>query len=146
MAQIAGLVVFVVTAAVFAGLAALVLAQGDKTFKAFPTAFGAVCGAVAAGTMFFDAADLWIRGRTWTSHGVRLARLLALIAVLASLATGLLGDSLSIMALLAPALLVYLFVTRRPAGARAGAARSKADSPQASAVRSRQRRGGKKRR
>ena len=66
--------------------------------------------------MLIDAADLWVRGRKMTPHSVKMFRSLVFVAVLGALAGSLLGGNSLVVLFLAPAMIIYLFITRKRPG------------------------------
>ena len=117
--------------------------------------FSTACGAAAAFGMMWDAVDLWLRGRRMPPKAVKNIRMMVWVGVLGALATSILGQNTMIVLYLAPALIAYLFISRRPpagtaaraaarpgAGGGAGGARSGGGTTS----KGRQRRGGRKRR
>ena len=152
--QALGLTIFLATAAF---LTALLLSGLGSVFDSLPRAaasFSTLCALIAAFGMLIDAADLWVRGRRMTPHTVRMLRGIVFVAVLGALAASLLGGNSLVVVLLAPSLIAYLFIARRrprdPYATAAGTARAGAGSSggrvSGSSAKSRQRRGGKKRR
>ena len=163
--QALGLTIFVATAAF---LTALLLSGVGSTFDSVQKAavsFSTLCAAVAAFVMLLDAADLWVRGRKMTAYSVKMFRSLVFVAVIGALAASLLGGNSLVIIFLAPAMIVYLFITRRNpndpyatatgssrsgssrSGSRGGSSGSSAGSrPTGSSSKSRQRKGGKKHR
>jgi hypothetical protein len=147
-----GLTVFLATAAF---LTALFLSRLGSVFENLETtaaAFSTLCAAIATFGMLIDAADLWVRGRKMTPEGVKRLRMLVFVAVLGALAASMLGGNSLVILFLAPAMVIYLFISRkRPVtryataagGARGGAATRPASS---GSTKSRQRKGGKKHR
>ena len=75
--------------------------------------FSTLCAAVAAFVMLLDAADLWVRGRKMTAYSVKMFRSLVFVAVLGALAASLLGGNSLVIIFLAPAMVIYLFITRK---------------------------------
>ena len=147
-----GLTVFLATAAF---LTALFLTRIGSVFDSLQTAaasFSTLCAAVAAFGMLLDAADLWVRGRKMTPQSVRMFRMMVFVAVLGALAGSMLGGNSLVVLLLAPAMVVYLFISRkRPAGSYATAPSSRGRTgggrvTTAPPAKSRQRKGGKKHR
>jgi hypothetical protein len=158
--QALGLTIFVATAAF---LTALLISGAGTTFDSVQKAavsFSTLCAAVAAFVMLLDAADLWVRGRKMTAYSVKMFRSLVFIAVLGALAASLFGGNSLVIVFLAPAMIVYLVITRKnpntSRAAAAGSARSGSRSgssvpsgggrPTGSHSKSRQRKGGKKHR
>ena len=156
-----GLFVFPATAAVLVAVLIGRLAGGLGSLEAVATAFSLAVAAIACFAMLVDAIDAWVKGGTMTRQGRMMFRSLVTVALIAAAATATLGGTLSLMVILLPALLVYLFIARRslslwasPRGGTGGGAPA-ATSPRESSggrpatppkpSRSRQRRGGKKR-
>jgi hypothetical protein len=157
--QALGLTIFVATAAF---LTALLLSGVGAAFDSLQKAavsFSTLCAVVASIVMLLDAADLWVRGRKMTAYSVKMFRSLVFVAVLGALAASLLGGNSLVIMFLAPAMVTYLFITRKnpsnpyataPAtgsarsGSRGGTSGSSGGSRPAS--KSRQRKGGKKHR
>lgn len=143
-----GLFVFLACAAVLVALLIARLAAGIGSLEKAATAFSLAVGAIACVAMLIDAVDAWVTGGM-TPQGRRMVRSLVSIALIAAVATSVLGRNLPLMLILGPALVVYLLIARRSLvgasaprhGADAGS--TAADRP--STPRSRQRRGGKKR-
>ena len=143
-----GLFVYVATAALFAGAAINRVVAGLGDVQAAAMAFSSAAAAVAALAMMVDAYDLWVRGRLMNAATVKGIRSIVFIAVLAALATTMLGRDLSLVLYLGPAIIIYFLMARQ----RSGLAPSRRDAaPRAGAAvarpaaKSRQRRGGKKR-
>jgi len=145
--RLAGLAVFLVTAALLTGTAIRLIIAVPDTLQEAALGFAVVCASVAAIAMLIDAIDLWTRGRRMTAQGQKMIRLLVLIAVFGALAMSVLGRGGGVIAYLMPALVIYLFMAPRRSQSAAAEGRPSAPSSQRSApVRARQRRGGKKRR
>ena len=155
-----GLFVFPATAAVLVAVLIGRLADGLGSLEAVATAFSLAVAAIACFAMLVDAIDAWVKGGTMTRQGRKMFRSLVTVALIAAAATATLGGTLSLMVILLPALLVYLFIARRslslwapPRGGTGGgapAAKPRGSSGGRPATppspsRSRQRRGGKKR-
>jgi len=147
-----GLTVFLATAAF---LTAMFLARLGSVFDSLQTAaaaFSTLCAAAAAFAMLIDAADLWVRGRGMAPRTVKSIRMLVFVAVLGAVAASLLGGNSLVIPLLLPAMMLYLFITRkrpgRPYAAAAGGSRGSGGGRTATAAptKSRQRKGGKKHR
>ena len=144
------LTVFLVTAAF---LTALLGSRINSLFDDLPTTaawFSTLCATVAAFGMLIDAVDLWVRGRTMAARTVKLVRMLVFIAILGALAASFVGENSLVIPILLPAMFIYLFISRRrpvdaPAGAT-GARGTTGTRTGGTTARSRQRRGGKKRR
>jgi len=150
-AEALGLTVFLATTAFLTGLLITLVADGLGSLPAVAAAFSTACAVIAAFAMLTDAADLWVRGRRFTPHSVRLLRSLVFVAVIGAVAASMLGENVLVVILLFPSMVVYLFIARkRPAGSAAPQGSSRAGSggsgATSSSARSRQRRGGKKRR
>jgi hypothetical protein len=106
--------------------------------------------AVAATAMLADTFDLWVRGRRFSDFSVRMTRSLVFVCVLLALTVSLIVGGPGLLIVFSPALIIYLFVARQPDPSRAAApaagGRGGAPGPSSrSAPRSRQRRGGRKR-
>ena len=150
-AEALGLTVFLATAAFLTALFITLVLRGVGSYAAVAAAFSTACAVVAAFAMLMDAADLWVRGRRFTAHSVRLLRSLVFIAIIGAVAASMIGENVLVTMILFPSMVIYLFIARkRPAGSappqgasRAGSGGSGATS---SSAKSRQRRGGKKRR
>ena len=111
--QALGLTIFVATAAF---LTALVLSGLGSAFDSMQKAaveFSTLCAVVASVVMLLDAADLWVRGRKMTAYSVKMYRSLVFVAVLGALAASLFGGNSLVIIFLAPAMIIYLLVTRR---------------------------------
>ena len=151
-AEALGLTVFLATAAFLTVLFATWLAKGPDDFPQVALLFSTACALVAAFGMLWDAIDLWLRGRRMAPQSVRNLRMMVLVAVFGALATSVLGQNTVLVLYLAPALLTYLFITRRrrpvsrtqAAGGGSSGARSASGS--GDPYKGRQRRGGRKRR
>jgi hypothetical protein len=149
--QAIGLTVFLVTAGI---LTALLGSRITTVFDSLQTAaawFSTLCATVAVFAMLVDAFDLWMRGRTMAAKTVRLVRMLVFIAVLGALAASLVGTNSLVIPILLPAMVIYLFISRRrpvdrPAGAAGTVRGGSAARSGGTTARSRQRRGGRKRR
>jgi len=150
-AEALGLTIFLATTAFLTGLLITLVLDGLGSLQEVSSAFSTACAVIAAFAMLMDAADLWVRGRRFTPHSVRLLRSLVFIAVIGAVAASMLGENVLVVMFLLPSMVIYLFIARkRPAGSappqgasRAGSGGSGATS---SSAKSRQRRGGKKRR
>ena len=144
--QALGLTVFFATATF---LMALLVARIGSAFVSPQTAgasFSTLCASVAAVAMLVDAVDLWLRGRTLSPRAVRLLRGIVFVAVLGALAASFVGENSLVIPILAPVLLIYLFIARRrPAHGPGGAGRG-VSSVRSGTAKSRQRRGGRRRR
>jgi hypothetical protein len=150
------LTVFLATAAFLTALFVTRLGSAFDTVQTAAAAISTLCAAVAAFGMLIDAADLWVRGRKMTPYSVKMFRSLVFIAVLGALVGSLLGGNSLVIPFLAPAMILYLFIARKrpndPYATATGRARGGSGSSggarvgSASPVKSRQRRGGKKRR
>ena len=154
-AEALGLTIFLATAALLTGLLITLVVGGLGSLQEVSSAFSTACAVIAAFAMLMDAADLWVRGRRFTPHSVRLLRTLVFIAIIGAVAASMLGENVVVTMLLLPSMVIYLFIARkRPAGSarskgqsRAGSSGSGATSGSTSgSAKSRQRRGGKKRR
>jgi hypothetical protein len=147
--QIVGLFVFVGTAAFFIAALANVVLAGLDDVQAYAVAFSYLVGVVALVVMFLDVYDLWVRGRRFSRQAAKSFRMIALVAIIASMAATLMGKNTMLVILLMPSVLIY-YMTMRPQpattrGASSGRARTPSGSTQ-SASKGRQRRGGRKRR
>lgn len=144
--QMVGLFVFVATAAIFLGALTNTVRAGLQTQQQFAMAFSYLVGTLAVVVMFVDVYDLWVRGRRLSRGASRGLRMIALVAILGSMAATVLGRDLSLVIFLMPAVIIY-YLTMRPRAATTRGARSgRRPAPTASAPKSRQRRGGRKRR
>ncbi len=99
--------------------------------------------AVAAATMAVDLADRWFRGRRITLFSEKMMRSLIFVTLLTAFVLTLASKGPSLFLAMTPALVIYLLGTWRRPAARASAARRPAAT---STGRSRQRRGGRRRR
>ena len=155
--QALGLAVFLVSAILLTALFITGLGSAFDSLQRTAASLSALSAAVAAFAMFIDAVDLWVRGRKMTPYGVKMVRSLIFVAVLVALLTSLVGGDSLMAVILAPSMVVYLFIARRrPAGPYAaatarGGPRSGGSGPSGtraggSSSKARQRRGGKKRR
>jgi hypothetical protein len=144
-----GLCVFVATAALFAGAAINRVVAGLGDVQAMAIAFSDAASAVGALAMSFDAYDLWVRGRLMNAATVRGIRSIVFVAVLAALATTMMGRDLSLVLYLGPAIVIYFLMARQSGGLAAqrrdAAPRAGSTAAARPAAKSRQRRGGKKR-
>ena len=154
LAQAAALTLYVVTLAVLVALLVTFARKGVPDVQHLTLLVSTVAAVVAVGGMGWDAVDLWLRGRKMTPHGVKAVRTLVFVAVLAALGVSFPARTMAPVLVLAPSMIVYLFVARRPAAGTAAVSRSGAAAggrPAASrpgspgAPKPRQRRGGKKR-
>jgi hypothetical protein len=149
MAQAAGLTLFVVTLAVLTAFFVTFARRGVADLQQAALMFCTAAAIAAVAGMGWDAVDLWLRGRRMTPYSVKMFRSLVFVAVLVAVGSSFLARTTAPVLVLAPSMVVYLFVARRPpegaaAGGRgAGAARPAAAS--AGSAKTRQRRGGKKR-
>jgi hypothetical protein len=157
-AEALGLTVFGLTVVFLAALLVTWILKVPDDFSQVALVFSTACGAAAAFGMMWDAVDLWLRGRSMPPKAVKNIRMMVWVGVLGALATSILGQNTVIVLYLAPALITYLFISRRPpAGAAARAAarpggggsaggRGGAAPTGGSTSKGRQRRGGRKRR
>jgi UDP-N-acetylmuramyl pentapeptide phosphotransferase/UDP-N-acetylglucosamine-1-phosphate transferase len=150
--QMIGMFVFVATAAIFLGALANAVLAGLHTVQQFAVAFSYLVAVIAVVVMFVDVYDLWVRGRRFNKTTARNIRMLVLVAVLASMATTLLGKNMTLVIFLLPSIIIY-YMTMRPApsasrraaqGATGRGATSRGGT--SSGGKSRQRKGGKKHR
>ena len=146
-----GLFVFVATAAVLAMFLITRVTQGLGSLAAIATAFSLLVAVIACFAMAFDAVDAWVKGGAMPPHGRRMLRSLVSVALIGAVAAAVLGGNLQLMLALVPSLVIYLFIARDSLRFLTGPADRAAAGPapaaqSASAARSRQRRGGKKRR
>lgn len=155
MAEALGLTIFLATAAILTGLLITMVVNGPGNLQEASSAFSTACAAIAAFAMLMDAADLWVRGRRFTPHSVRLLRSLVFIAILGAVAASMLGENVLVTMVLFPAMVIYIFIARRrPAGSDPPRGASRAASggsgggrtATAAPTKSRQRKGGKKHR
>jgi hypothetical protein len=150
-AEALGLTIFLATAALLTGLLITLVVGGLGNLQEVSSAFSTACAVIAAFAMLMDAADLWVRGRRFTPHSVRLLRSLVFVAIMGAVAASLLGENVLVIMFLFPSMIIYLFIARkRPAGSGPPQSASRAGSggtvATSSSARSRQRRGGMKRR
>ena len=153
-AEALGLTIFLITAAFLVVLLGSWLAKGPDDFQDLALLFSTGCGVAAAIAMLIDAGDLWLFGRRMAPRTVKNVRMLVWVAVLGALAASLLGKNSMLVLYLGPAMITYLFISRRPpVGARAQAVRGggasapgRASAGATSTAKGRQRRGGRKRR
>ena len=155
-AEALGLTIFGLTVVFLAALLVTWILKVPDDFSQVALVFSTACGAAAAFGMMWDAVDLWLRGRTMPPKSVKNIRMMVWVGVLGALATSILGQNTVIVLYLAPALITYLFISRRPAAgsaARAGArsggggsAGGRGAQTGGSTSKGRQRRGGRKRR
>jgi hypothetical protein len=139
-----GVVLFLVTAVLLVSQAVRLVFSGVGSFAEVAAVFSAVVGAVACGAMLVDAVDLWVRHGQFSAFDRRQIRFLVSVALIAAIATSMLGRTTAVALVMAPSIAVYLFAVR---GGVPGSARSRrAAAAPAAAVRTRQRRGGKKHR
>jgi hypothetical protein len=153
-AEALGLTIFVATVAFLSALLVTWILKVPDDFPQVALVFSTACGVAAAFGMLWDAVDLWLRGRRMSPRMVKNVRMMVWVGVLGALATSILGQNTMIVLYLAPAMVTYLFISRRvPAGSAAQAAARSGAGGRSSSVQSgggtykgRQRRGGKKRR
>jgi len=148
--QMIGLFVFVATAAIFLGALANRVLAGLHDVQQFAVAFSYLVAVVAVVVMFLDVYDLWVRGRRFNRAQARSLRMIALVAILGSMAATLLGRNMTLVIFLMPSVLIY-YMTMRPQPAAGSRAASRGGGAPAGGrtsggAKSRQRRGGKKRR
>ena len=148
-----GLAVYVATAALLAAVLVNLIVKWPTTLQEISVAFATACALVAALGMLIDAVDLWIRGRRMTPQAVTMVRAMVFVAVIGALATAMLGKSTVVVIYLMPAMLIYLFISRRrPAtaatagGSRGGSSGARSGGSSSGGTKSRQRKGGKKHR
>jgi hypothetical protein len=153
-AEALGLTIFALTVVLLAARLVTWIHKVPDGLTQVALVVSTACGVVAALGMMWDAIDLWLRGRRMSARAVKNVRMVVWIGVLGALATSILGQNTIIVLYLAPAMIAYLFISRRvPAGAAARAA-ARPGGARASGVRTggaatskgRQRRGGRKRR
>ena len=111
--QALGLTIFVATAAVLVALLLSRLGAAFDSGQKAAVSFSTLCAAIAAFAMLLDAADLWVRGRTMTAYSVSMFRSLRLRRRARGLAASLLGANSLVIIFLAPAMITYLFITRK---------------------------------
>jgi len=148
-AQIAGLAVFVITALILGGVMGSALNAALDTVAKAADIFSTLSGAIAMLEMFIGIGDIWLRGGKLRPVSAKLLRALAIVGILAAMATSLLGRNTSLPIILLPATAVYFFAERRQPGlvrSRWGKAASSRPAAEPQPVKSRQKRGGKKRR
>ena len=145
-----GLFVFVATAAIFLGALANQVLAGLHTVQQFAVAFSYLVAVLAVVVMFVDVYDLWVRGRRFSKAAARSLRMIVLVAILASMATTLLGKNMTLVIFLMPSILIY-YMTMRPAPAASrrtaqGGAATRGGTTRGGSGggKSRQRKGGKK--
>ena len=149
--QAIGLTVFLVTAGI---LTALLGSRVTTVFDSLPMAaawVSTLCATAAVIAMLVDSFDLWLRGRTLAAKTVRFIRILVFVAMIGALAASLVGTNSLVIPILLPSLFIYLFIVRRrpvarPATAARAARGGSSGRSGAGSAKSRQRRGGKKRR
>lgn len=150
-AEALGLTIFLATAAFLTALFVTWIARGPDDFSQVALVFSTACAVIAAFGMLWDAIDLWLRGRKMARQSVRNLRMVILVAVFGALATSVLGQSTMLVLYMAPALLAYLFITRRrpvsrPQAAGGGSSGGRSAAGSGDPYKGRQRRGGRKRR
>jgi len=153
-AEALGLTVFALTVVFLAALLVTWILKVPDDFSQVALVFSTACGMAAAFGMLWDAIDLWLRGRQMPPRAVKNVRMMVWVGVLGALATSILGQNTMIVLYLAPALITYLFISRRvPAGSAAraatrtgGGSAGGARSGGSTTSKGRQRRGGRKRR
>jgi hypothetical protein len=154
--QMIGLFVFVATAAIFLGALANQVLAGLHTVQQFAIAFSYLVAVLALVVMFVDVYDLWVRGRRFGRQASRSMRMIVLVAILASMATTLLGKNMTLVIFLMPSIIIY-YLTMRPAPSASGRAARATTGRGATGggtsrggasggTKSRQRKGGKKHR
>jgi hypothetical protein len=147
-----GLFVFVATAAVFLGALAHAVPAGLHDVQQFAAAFSYLVGALALAVMFFDVYDLWVRGRRLSGSAARSIRMVVLVAILASMAATLLGRNTTLVIFFMPSVLIYYVTMRpqpatgRPAAPGGRGVRAGGSGRGGTGGKSRQRKGGRKRR
>jgi hypothetical protein len=145
------LFVFVATVAIFLGALANAVLAGLHDVQDFAVAFSYLVAIVAVVAMAVDVYDLWVRGRRFNKANAKSFKMVVMVAVLASMATTLLGKNMTLVIFLMPSILIYYMTMRpQPATARAGGAARGAGAPRGAVSsgggKTRQRRGGRKRR
>jgi hypothetical protein len=109
-------------------------------------------GLIAVCAMFVDLCDLWVRGRRLTVRSVRLLRFVAVAAFAAAVVASWLVDYYLALLVMLPGVVIYFSIIsppRKPGQARrVASAQTQASSrtPTKMVGKSRQRRGGRKRR
>jgi hypothetical protein len=152
--QMIGLFVFVGTAAFFIAALANVVLAGLGDVQQWAVAFSYLVAVMALVVMFLDVYDLWVRGRKFSSQAARSFRMIALVAIIASMAATLMGKNTVLVILFMPSVLIY-YMTMRPTpsasrrtaqGATGRASGGGASRAGSGGGKSRQRKGGKKHR
>ena len=153
--QALGLTVFLVSAILLTALFITRLGSAFDSLQLMAASLSTLSAAVAAFAMLIDGVDLWVRGRKMTPYSVRMFRSMIFVAVLVALLTSLVGGNSLMVVILAPSMLVYLFIARRSGGTYAAATARGGPRPGGpsrsgrtgnSSSKSRQRKGGKKHR
>jgi len=154
--QALGLTVFLVSAILLTALFVTRLGTAFDSLQLMAASLSTLSAAVAAFAMLIDGVDLWVRGRKMTPYSVKMFRSMIFVAVLVALLTSLVGGNSLMVVILAPSMVVYLFIARRPGGSYAaatarGGSRSAGSAPRSSrsgssSSKSRQRKGGKRHR
>ena len=148
-----GMFVLVATAAIFLGALANRVLAGMHTPQEFAVAFSYLVAVVALVVMFVDIYDLWVRGRRFNAGTTRGLRMIVLVAILASMATTLMGKNMTLVIFLMPSIIIYYMTMRpEPSGSRraaqstTGRGASGRGASSGGSSKSRQRKGGKKHR
>jgi hypothetical protein len=155
--QAVGLAVFLVSAIFLGAIFVTGLGTSLDSLQRTAVSLSTLSAAVAASAMLVDGVDLWVRGRRLSPSGVRIVRSLIFVAVLVALLTSLVGGNSLMVLILAPSMVVYLFMARRSptgsyaaatarGGSRSGGVPSRSSRTGSSTSKSRQRKGGKKHR
>jgi len=153
-AEALGLTIFGLTVVFLAALLVTWILKVPDDLTQVALVVSTACGVVAAFGMMWDAVDLWLRGRRMSTRAVKNVRIVVWVGVLGALATSILGQNTIIVLYLAPAMIAYLFISRRPAAGSAaratarsgGGGRAGGAQTGGSTSKGRQRRGGRKRR
>jgi hypothetical protein len=144
--QLIGLFVYVATAAIFSGALANIVLAGPDTVQEFAVAFSYLVAIVALVVMFIDIYDLWIRGRRLSKAATRGMKMVVMVAIVGSMATALLGGNTTLVIFLLPSIIIYYMTMRPQPATTRGVSSGRRAGTTSAPSKSRQRRGGKKRR
>ncbi len=156
LARSAGLTVFLATGLMLLALVITRIAGGLGSVQAIAVALSTFAGAVACLAMLIDAFDLWARGRRMTAYSQKMFHSLVFVAVLVALGVSIIGRNSLLLLIMAPSLVIYFFIVRKPVRAGSATPRSARGATRGGPSRqsgsrsgssgARQRRGGRKRR
>ncbi|NLE21417.1 MAG: hypothetical protein GX624_01350 [Actinobacteria bacterium] len=143
--QALALTVFFASATFLMALFVSGIGSASDSLQTAGASVSTLCAALAAGAVLVDAVDLWLRGRALSPRTVGLLRIVVLVAMLGALVASFVGENPLVIWILVPVLFIHLFIIRRRPE-QGGAGRSVSGVRSGGTAKSRQRRGGRKRR